>query len=97
MQILDKSPRIVVPVNNPAQTPEDAAKGRDCVLLEFPCAIRLTIDANHQIHFPSGVHPVSRELADHWWLRAHKVKPYSAPVVPAYVPANQKKAAKANK
>jgi hypothetical protein len=81
-QVREKFPQIVIPPSINVQTPEEAAKDSDVVLMDFPKTVRLTVRTGEQIHFPVGTNPVPRHLADHWWLRAHNVTPYKPIVAP---------------
>lgn len=89
-QVREKFP-IIVPPSVSIQTPEEAAKDSDVVLMTFPTRVHLTVDTGKQIRFPAGTHPVPRHLADHWFLRAHNVEPYRPIVAPnAGKPAKKK-------
>jgi len=56
-------------------TAEQAAQGRDSVLMEFPNEVLLSKDDGGRVLFGKGINPVPRELADHWYLKAHGAKP----------------------
>ncbi|MFP5276973.1 MAG: hypothetical protein ACLGPM_07650 [Acidobacteriota bacterium] len=92
-----KPPQIVVPVNLPAMTPEEAAKGERTVPMIFDGPVHLTVEANRSIHFPRGIHPVAVRYSNHWYLKAHNVREYRE-----YVPAGnsaeqtQRNASRAN-
>lgn len=79
-----KPPQIIIPVNAPAMTPEEAAKGERTVPMIFDAPVHLTVEANRSIHFPRGIHPVPARYADHWYLKAHNVREYRE-----YVPGAQ--------
>jgi hypothetical protein len=46
--------------------------------MEFPTRVFLSVESGPIIAFPEGIHPVARELADHWYLKANGVEPYVA-------------------
>jgi hypothetical protein len=89
-QVREKFPQIIIPASIHVQTPEEAAKDSDVVLMDFSQPVRLTVDTGRQIHFPKGTHPVPRYLADHWWLRAHNVTFYKPIVAPNSGRSSQK-------
>lgn len=80
MEEIIKAPQIIAPINAAPATPEEAAKGEDTVTMVFDNPVMLTVSVNHKIHYTKGVHEVPRHLADHWYLKAHGVKPYAKPV-----------------
>lgn len=55
-------------------TPEEFVRGRETVTMVFAKPVRFTIENQECVLFPVGVHPVPRELADHWYLKAHGAK-----------------------
>lgn len=82
MKIPDRAPepRIIEPgpgfrniQGNPTpihfRTAQQAAAGRDTVLMDFPHDVLL----NSDIFFAAGTNPVPRELAGHWYLEANGV------------------------
>lgn len=85
MEEIVKAPNIIVPINQPPATPEEAAKGEDTVTMVFDVPVRLTVDTNQQIHYPKGVHEVPRHLSNHWYLKAHGVRLYAKPVQPGAI------------
>jgi hypothetical protein len=75
-----KYPQIVVPFNTAPLTPETLAKGEKTTTMIFDKPVHLTIESNRSVEFPAGVHEVPTRLADHWYLKAHNVRPYAKPV-----------------
>jgi hypothetical protein len=91
---------IVVPHNSPVMTPEEAAKGRETVLMIFDNPVLLTMNTNQKVHYPKGIHEVPVAYVNHWYLEAHGVRPVparsmpstAAAPAPAQMPAKQKPA-----
>ena len=96
LQHVEKAPLIVAPLHAAPRTPAEAAEGHATVTMEFPKAVHLTVSTNHSVFYPAGIHEVPDHLADHWYLKAHQVRPYYKPVQiaqnaaqPAQRPAQQ--------
>jgi hypothetical protein len=80
MEQQEKAPIIIAPIHAAPKTPAEAAQGHSTVTMEFPGDVHLTVSANHSIFYPKGLHEVPDHLADHWYLKAHQVRPYYKPV-----------------
>jgi hypothetical protein len=80
LQHVEKAPLIVAPLHAAPRTPAEAAEGHATVTMEFPKAVHLTVSTNHSVFYPAGIHEVPDHLADHWYLKAHQVRPYYKPV-----------------
>jgi hypothetical protein len=87
LQHVEKAPLIVAPLHAAPRTPAEAAEGHTTVTMEFPKAVHLTVSTNHSVFYPAGIHEVPDHLADHWYLKAHQVRPYYKPVQMARSPA----------
>jgi hypothetical protein len=70
------------------QTPEAILAGRDAeeaadeetVQMQFDRPVLLTVRAGKTIAFNRGINLVPKRLANHWYLKAHGVKPSEAQV-----------------
>lgn len=71
---------IAPPVAVTPLTPEQAAKGSSTTTMIFDKPALLTVNHGTKIQFPAGVNEVPNEHADHWYLKAHNVRPYARPV-----------------
>lgn len=71
---------IIAPTNIMAMSPDEASKGHDTVTMVFDLPVKLTLQTNKIVFYPKGVHEVPRELADHWYLKAHGVQIYNRPI-----------------
>ena len=80
LQHVEKAPLIVAPLHAAPRTPAEAAEDHATVTMEFPKAVHLTVSTNHSVFYPAGIHEVPDHLADHWYLKAHQVRPYYKPV-----------------
>lgn len=80
LQQVERAPIIVAPIHAAPSSPQDAAKGHRTVTMEFPKPVHLTVSTNHSIFYPAGVQEVPEPYADHWYLKAHQVRPYYKPV-----------------
>ena len=80
LQQVEKAPVIVAPIHAAPMTPAEAAKGHNTITMEFPKAVHLTVSTNPSVFYPAGIHEVPDHLADHWYLKAHQVRPYYKPV-----------------
>jgi hypothetical protein len=80
MEQQEKAPIIIAPIHAAPKTPAEAAQGHSTVTMEFPNEVHLSVSANHSIFYPKGIHEVPDHLADHWYLKAHQVRPYYKPV-----------------
>lgn len=73
----------VGPIRPPMQAvpldPEEAAAGHSTVTMVFDKPVLLTVAHGHQIKFPAGTHEVPKHLSEHWYLKAHGVRPYHRP------------------
>lgn len=66
-----------------ALTPEQFAKGKDVVSMEFEKEVLLTPVHGTTVRYTKGVHPVPAQFRDHWYLRANGARIYNKPVAPA--------------
>lgn len=57
----------------PKSGAEAAEEAEETVLMEFPRAVNVSDDAGQVVRFSKGVNRVPKHLADHWYLKAHKV------------------------
>jgi hypothetical protein len=85
-QIIGPAPTILAPVNAPAQTPDEAAKGHSTVTMVFEKQILFTVSHGHKVLYPKGVHEVPREWANHWYLEANGARLYNRPISLGKVP-----------
>ncbi len=67
-------PQELRPLNGHTISPEQAAVGHETVAMKFDKPVQLTL-VGSSIAFPAGVHQVPKHLVDHWYLKAHGVKP----------------------
>jgi hypothetical protein len=90
-QIIAPAPQIVAPINAPALTPEEAAKGRDTVTMIFDKKEPVTLTVQHglKVRYTQGIHQVPREWSDHWYLKVHGARIYSQPVAVPSAPAEK--------
>ena len=80
LQAVEKAPVIIAPIHAAPRTPAEAAEGHRTVTMEFPKEVHLTVSNNSSVFYPAGIHEVPDHLADHWYLKAHQVRPYYKPV-----------------
>ena len=80
LQAVEKAPVVIAPIHAAPMTPAEAAKGHSTTTMEFPNEVHLTVSPNSSIFYPKGIHEVPDHLADHWYLKAHQVRPYYKPV-----------------
>lgn len=61
-------------------TAEQAYPDEDVVQMMIPLkGITLTTDKGQKVRFPGGIQNVPVSLQDHWYMRAHGVKPFKGP------------------
>lgn len=61
-------------------TAEQACPGEDTVQMMIPLkGVTLTLDKGQKVRFPGGIQNVPVSLQDHWYMRAHGVKPFKGP------------------
>lgn len=71
--------RLNQPVVGP-MTAEQAFPDAEMVQMMIPIkGITLTVDGGQKVRFPGGVQNVPVVLQDHWYMRAHGVKPFKGP------------------
>lgn len=78
--IIPEPPRIIAPVNAPALSPEEFAKGHNTVTMVFEKPVLFTPSHGVRVSFTKGVHEVPKEYKDHWYLVAHGAYPYTKPI-----------------
>ncbi len=78
--LTDAAPKIIQPVNAPLLSPEEAAKGHNCILMEFDHQVLFTVSHGNKVLYPKGVHSVPREWSTHWFLLNSGAKPYNRPM-----------------
>jgi hypothetical protein len=74
-------------------TPAQAAERCETIKMEFPVPVLLTVDHQWKINYPCArnkdgafqptIHDVPVELAGHYWLKVHNVKPVPVPIAGA--------------
>lgn len=71
--------RLNQPIVGP-MTAEQACPGEDTVQMMIPLkGVTLTLDKGQKVRFPGGIQNVPVSLQDHWYMRAHGVKPFKGP------------------
>lgn len=70
-------------LNQPAGGPlraDDVFPDAETVQMLIPVkGVTLTLDGGQKVYFPGGLQNVPRQLADHWYMKAHGVKPHNGP------------------
>ena len=74
---------VAPPIYRAPISPEEAAKGHDCVTMYFELPVLLNVQWGTLVDYPKGMHEVPREWSDHPYLRENGARVYNKPSAPA--------------